>query len=228
MTYQLFYWHGIAGRGEFVRLALEDAGATYTDQPPTDDLVKTAPSFAPPYLRDGDVVIGQTANILLYLGDRLGLSPKAETSKLWVNQIQLTIMDLVLETHDVHHPLGAWAYYEDQKQEAVARASGFRDLRIPKHLAWFESIFNSNPEGSDFLVSAKASYADLSLFHVVSGLKYAFPNLMKRVLVDYPLLRAHSVGIAERPNLKAYLASDRRPGFNENGIFRHYPELDET
>ena len=31
MPYQLHYWPGIQGRGEFVRLALEAAGAQYVD-----------------------------------------------------------------------------------------------------------------------------------------------------------------------------------------------------
>lgn len=227
MTYELFYWQGIPGRGEYVRLALEDAGADYTEEGHGDVSDLTTPPFAPPYLRDGNVVIGQTANILFYLGGRLGLAPEVDAQKLSVNQIQLTIADFVLEIHDVHHPIGSWAYYEDQKPESLRRAEGFRQDRVPKFLNWFEAVLRRNPEGRDYLVGTTASYADLSLFHTMAGLNYAFPNMMKRMGGDYPLIAAHSSRIGKRPRLKSYLESDRRQTFNENGLFRHYPELDD-
>lgn len=236
MAYELYYWDGIEGRGEFVRLALEEAGAAYVDvarDKGTGALMAlwesgdlATPSFAPPILVDGRHVIGQTANILLYLGARHGLAPKAEPARLWTNQIQLTIADLVTEAHDVHHPVGAAFYYEDQKREAKRRAAWFRDERIGRFLGWFESILTRNPKGPKFLVGARLSYADLSLFQVVEGLRYAFPKAMARVEADCPQVIALHDRVAARPRIAAYLASDRRLPFNEHGIFRHYPELD--
>jgi glutathione S-transferase len=236
MAYELYYWPGIQGRGEFVRLALEEAGADYVDmarEHGTEALMRlwngsgvTTPSFAPPFLRDGKVVIGQTANILLYLGERLGLAAKAEAAKLWTHQIQLTIADLALEAHDTHHPLGGDFYYEEQKGESLKRAKLFRDGRIPRFLGWFETILERNPKGDRHLVGARLSYADLSLFQAVAGLSYAFPTAMAKRLPSAPRVAALSERIAVRPRIKAYLASDRRLPFNEDGIFRHYPELD--
>jgi glutathione S-transferase len=237
MTYELYYWGGLPGRGEFVRIALEDAGAAYRDVAREADgdgaliaFLKneglTHPPFAPPFLRDGKVVIGQTAAILLYLGDRHGLAPADETKRLWVHQIQLTIADLVSEAHDTHHPLGADLYYEDQKPEALRRAKAFRRDRIPKYLDWFERILAGNPDGDAQLVGKAASYADLSLFQTVEGLLYAFPKRMKAVLQDVPRVAALHERIAQRPRIRAYLKSDRRIGFNEQGIFRRYPEMD--
>jgi len=235
MTYELYYWGGLPGRGEFARLALEEAGADYTDsaQGGGGDMMRLwdgpgidTPSFAPPFLRHGKVLIGQTANILLYLGERLRLAPRAEVPKLWVHQIQLTIMDLVDEVHDTHHPVGGDFYYEDQKPEAARRSAMFRKSRIPRFLEWFETILARNPKGDRHLVGARLSYADLSLFQAIAGLNYAFPKAMARELAKAPRASDLAMRIAERPRIKAYLESDRRQPFNEDGIFRHYPELD--
>lgn len=234
MAYELYYWTGIQGRGEFVRLALEDAGAEYRDvaREKGDGCILSfgeyadTPSFAPPFLKDGKIVVGQTAAILFYLGERLGLAPSDERLKLWTHQIQLTITDLVAEAHDVHHPIGVGRYYEEQKPESARRAKEFRASRIPKFLGWFETILSRNPSGPTHLVGKSATYADLSLFQVMEGLHYAFPNAMKDLTGDYPKVSALHRMVAQRPNISAYLASDRRIPFNENGIFRHYTELD--
>lgn len=234
MAYELYYWSGIPGRGEFVRLALEDAGASYRDvaREKGDGAIFKAlkdvptPSFAPPFLRDGDLLIGQTAEILFYLGPRLGLVPEDERSRLWAHQIQLTIADAVVEAHDTHHPIGGGLYYEDQKPEAQRRAREFRAGRMPKFLGWFETILARNPAGPAHLVGARTSYADLSLFQLVEGLAYAFPRRMAALRHDYPLVIRLCQRVKERPRLSAYLASNRRLAFNQSGIFRHYPELD--
>jgi glutathione S-transferase len=237
MVYELFYWPGIQGRGEFVRLALEEAGAAYVDvarEHGTGGLMRVwdsadiaTPSFAPPFLRHGKRVIGQTSNILLYLGGRHGLAPKAEAARLWTHQIQLTIADLVVEAHDTHHPLGGDFYYEDQKPESKRRAKMFRESRIPLFLEWFETILDRNAKGDGrHLVGGRLTYADLSLFQVVEGLSYAFPKAMARELPKTPKVAAVRDAVAKRPRIAAYLASDRRLDFNESGIFRHYPELD--
>ena len=236
MAYELYYWPGIQGRGEFVRLALEDAGAAYVDvarEKGTGALMRlwesgelTTPSFAPPFLRDGKIVIGQTANILLHLGGKLGLSPKTEAARLWTHQIQLTVTDLVVEAHDTHHPLGGDLYYEDQKPEAKRRAELFRKNRMPQFVEWFDAILARNPKGEKHLVGARLTYADLSLFQVIEGLRYAFPKAMGRTEKTYPRLTALHDRVAARPRIAAYLASERRVPFSEDGIFRHYPELD--
>lgn len=234
LTYELYYWPGIQGRGEFIRLALEDAGADYVDvwrlspgsAGPSDINCET-PSFAPPYLRDSDVVVGQTAAILLYLGPRLGLAPVDERLRLWTHQIQLTIADFVDEAHDVHHPIGAGRYYEEQKPESRRRAAEFRDERVPKFLDWFETILSRNPAGHSSLVGNTVTYADLSLFQMVEGLSYAFPRLMARSMPGFPKVAALHQAVGRRLRLRAYLDSERRIAFNESGIFRHYPELDE-
>lgn len=241
MAYKLYYWPDIQGRGEFVRLALEEAGADYIDvarRPIGEgggipalmalldrhDIARLP--FAPPFLEDGKVLIGQTAAILLYLGDRHGLAPKDEAPRLWVHQIALTLADLVGEAHDTHHPLGGDLYYEDQKPEALRRAKNFREHRIPKFLSWFEAILKRNPDGDAHLVGKAVSYADLSLFQVVEGLLYAFPRSMKEILVRVPRVTALHRAIGRRPRVHAYLMSERRIAFNEQGIFRHYAELD--
>jgi glutathione S-transferase len=159
----------------------------------------TSQPFAPPFLKEGDVLIGQTAAILLYLGDRHGLAPRDEVKRLWVHQIQLTIADLVGEVHDTHHPLSGDLFYEDQKPEALRRAKSFREERIPKFLRWFERILARNPEGAGQLVGSALTYADLSLFQIVEGLVYAFPGRMQRTLREVPRLAALRQAIAQRP-----------------------------
>ena len=242
MAYQHHYWPGNQGRGEFVRLALEAAGADYVDVARTDaagpsllDLEAgrslPRPPFACPVLVDGKLVIAQTAAILLYLGPRLKLVGASEADRLWTHQIQLTLADWVAEAHDVHHPIGSSLYYEAQKAEALRRAQDFRRNRIPKFLQWCELVLERNPrnrEGAPLrLVGGRLSYADLSLFQVVDGLQYALPKAMGRALKKAPRVAALHAAVPQQRRLAAYLASERRLPFSEQGIFRHYPELDD-
>lgn len=234
MRYELYYWPSIQGRGEYVRLALEDVGADYDDvarsgrgMPAMMKMMEArngTPPFAPPFLKAGKLVIGQTANILLYLGSRHGLAPKPEAGRLWVHQLQLTITDLVLEVHDTHHPLGPSLYYEDQKAPAKKRTDEFWDERVPKYLGYFERLLKSH--GGAYVTGRRLTYVDLSLFQIVEGLRYAFPKRMKAFERDIPGLVDLRNRIAARPNIKAYLASPRRIAFNEDGIFRRYKALD--
>ena len=245
MAYQLHYWPTIQGRGEFVRLALEAAGAPYVDVARGDEAAGQGmpamehyledpsvarPPFACPFLVDGRRVIGQSAAILLYLGPRLGLVGKSETDQLWTHQIQLTIADAVTEAHDMHHPIGSGLYYEEQKAEADRRAKDFRKARLPKFMAWFEAVLSRNPRNQGrampHLVGARLSYADLSLFQWVEGLRYALPKASRKALDKAPLVRALHAGVAQDKRLAAYLASDRRVPFSEDDLFRRYPELD--
>jgi len=237
MRYELYYWPGIQGRGEFVRLALEEAGVDYLDvcrneggedamMAMLEDGRVARPPFAPPFLKAGRHLIGQTANILRFLGEHHGLAPGDERGRLWTQQLQLTIADLVAEVHDTHHPIASSLYYEDQKREAKRRAADLRGRRLPKFLGYFERVLVRNPRGANYLVAARLTYADLSLFQVVAGLRYAFPNAMRALEAQSPaVIRLHD-RIRERPRIAAYLASPRRLPFNEEGIFRHYPELD--
>jgi len=242
MRYELYYWGEIQGRGEYVRLALEEAGADYVDvaRAPggTDKMMRLmaekagTPSFAPPFLKAGKLTIGQTANILLYLGEKHGLAPKTEAGRLWTHQLQLTISDFVVEIHDTHHPIASGRYYEDQKPEAKARTADFLKSRAPKYLGYFERVLDGNraggngPRGGKCLVGARLTYADLSLFQIVAGLRYAFPRAMTRLEKKYPKVVAVHDTVAARPKIRRYLPSDRRIPFNQMGIFRHYPELD--
>ncbi len=233
MTYHLWYWPSIQGRGEFVRLALEAAGLDYRDcarlrgaEALLDDLETRGESgrgpFAPPYLDTPHGTIAQVANILLYLGERHDLAPAAD--RLWLHQLQLTIADFIAEVHAVHHPVGTGDYYEDQKPEAARAARAFRDERLPKFLDHFEDAASS--AGWPFVTGSGWTYADTSLFQIVAGLRYMFPRRMASLEGEYPgLVRLHDA-VAELPRIAAYLASDRRIAFNTDGIFRHYPELD--
>jgi glutathione S-transferase len=231
MHYELHYWPTIQGRGEFIRLALEDAGAAYADVARRPGGMKKMLAlmesprgrykpFAPPFLKAGRLVIAQTANILFYLGPRLGLAPRDATQRLWLHQLQLTISDWLVEVHDCHHPLGADFYYEQQKKEARRRAADFRKRRLPEFLGYFESVMQKERG------ARSVNYVQLSLFQMVEGLRYAFPNTMRKLEKNCKHTLALHDRVAARPRLAAYLASDRRIAFNRQGIFRHYPELD--
>jgi glutathione S-transferase len=236
MRYELYYWPSIQGRGEFVRLALEEAGADYTDvarlpQRGVPALMRLLEGksegrlpFAPPILKAQKLVIAHTASILLWLAPRHGLVPKGEAARLWAHQLQLTIADWLVEVHDTHHPLGAAFYYEDQQPESKRRAANFTATRLPKFLGYFERVLEREKGG--WLLGRSFSYADLSLFQMVAGLRYAFPRAMGRLDSKHPRAIALHDRVASRPRIAAYLASKRRIAFNEQGIFRHYPELD--
>lgn len=232
--YELWYWPGIPGRGEFPRLALEAGKIPYREMAAEAGeegykalaknmgLERDAPPYAPPYLVAGEMVIGQSANILLFLGEKHGLAPPDQAGRLWVHQVQLTIADVVTEAHDTHHPVSYSDYYEDQKAEAKRRAEDFRDSRIPKYLAWFERILARR---GDWLAGERWSYADLSLFQLIEGLNFAFPRRMARLGSDMPRVLALHNSVKNLPELQHYLSSDRRLPFSD-GIFRYYPELD--
>ena len=235
MRYQLYYWPEIQGRGEFVRLALEDAGAAY------DDVARKAggmdrmmammegrrdkrPPFAPPFVKAGRLVIAQTAEILFWLGPRLKLSPRAEADRLWLHQLQLTVVDFVKEAHDTHHPLGGEFYYEDARPEAKRFSENFLENRAPKYLGYFDTVVRKS--GGPYALGRKVTYMDLSLFHLIEGLRYAFPDAMRGIERTVPRVVEVHDRVAERANIRKYLASPRRIAFNESGVFRHYPELD--
>ena len=237
MRYELFYWPTIQGRGEFVRLALEEAAVPYADVARTragmkrmqallDDQRLARPPFAPPFLKAGDALIAQTANILLFLGERHGLAPRNAAARYFTHQLQLTLADLVAEVHDAHHPIASSLYYEDQKGAARRRTAHLIGERLPKFLGYFERILARDRSGRGWLVGARVTYADLSLFQVVSGLSYAYPKAMARLARRYRRVMDNAARVALRPRIGAYLASPRRIPFNEDGIFRHYPELE--
>jgi glutathione S-transferase len=236
MPYQLYYWPQLQGRGEFVRLALEDAGAEYEDvarQPDGMDRMmaimrgrdEKRPPYAPPFLKAGRITIAQVANILFYLGADLKLAPSDETGRLWLNQLQLTITDFVKEIHDTHHPLGSSLYYEDAKPEAKRYTQNFLKERAPKYLGYFETVLTRS--GGPWLLGRKFTYADLSMFQLIEGLRYAFPSAMRGIERKVPSLLGVHDRVGERKRIAAYLTSDRRIPFNETGIFRRYPELDD-
>jgi glutathione S-transferase len=240
MMYELYYWPTIQGRGEFVRLALEEAAAPYRDVARESDKGAGAgalmrlmadrkiykPPFAPPFLKAGRLVIGQTANILQFLGGRHGLAPRDEAGRFWVQALQLTVADFVTEVHDSHHPIAAGLYYEEQKAQARRRSADFIGNRIEKFLGYFEKVLAQNPRGERYAVGARLTYVDLSLFQILAGLSYAFPRAQRHAPRRYPRLYSLYARIGARPRIAAYLASPRRIAFNQDGIFRHYPELD--
>jgi glutathione S-transferase len=237
MRYELYYWPTIQGRGEFVRLALEEAGADYIDvarRPGKrgvpamtrlmDDRRSKRPPYAPPFIKAGKLVIAQTANILLYLGPRLGLAPRDEAGRLWAHQLQLTISDLVVEIHDSHHPVTTYLYYEEQRPAAKRRTADFWRYRVPKILGYFERVL-ARSDGPHVL-GRRLCYVDLSLFQIVEGLRYAFPKRMQRFEKKVPRLVALHDRVAKRPRIAAYLASKRRIPFSQWGIYRYFKELD--
>ncbi len=234
-SFELFYWPEIQGRGEFIRLALEFAGAPYVDVARTKggmpkmmkllgDRTKTCAPFAPPFLKHGNFVLAQRANILNWLGPRIGLAPKNEETRVMIHQHELTISDLIVEAHDTHHPIASSLYYEDQKSEAKARSKIFIKERIPKYLGFFEAVLAKND--GKHLVGTKTTYVDLSLFQIVAGLTYAFPKAMKKFSPKIPKVTKLHERVATDKKLSDYFLSGRRIAFNEDGIFRHYPELD--
>ena len=239
MRYELYYQPSIQGRGEFIRLTLEEAGADYVDvaRDPKfgrpgimkfiEDPSLEHPPFAPPFLQAGKLLISQTANILQFLAPRLDLVPKREAGRLWAHQLQLTIADWLYETGQTHHPIANVLYYEEQKDEAKKRAAHFISNRIPKFLGYFERILKLNARGGDFVFGKKTTYIDLSLFQMIEGLRYAFPRTMAALEPQYPRLINLHDRVMARHRIAVYLSSTRRLPFNEQGIFRHYPELED-
>src|SRR5262249_21496870 len=217
MRYELYYQPSIQGRGEFVRLPLEDAGAASVAvaRDPSfgrpgitkflEDQSLQHPPFAPPFLKAGKLLISQTANILQFLAPRLGLVPKNETTRIWANQLQLTIADWLYEAGQTHHPIANVLYYEEQSAEGKKRGAHFTANRIPKFLAYFERILkvNVNVKAGDFLLGKRVAYVDLSLFQMIEGLRYAFPKTMERLEPQHPLVIAVHDRVKARPRIAA-------------------------
>ncbi|HTJ91889.1 MAG TPA: glutathione S-transferase family protein [Pararobbsia sp.] len=240
--YELHYWDGLPGRGEFIRLALEQAGEPYVDvarepaarhggtkamMAPMNDKQAAYIPFAPPFLKAGDLLLCQTANALLFIGEKHGLAPTDEQGKCWAHSLQLTITDYVAEAHDTHHPLSTDLYYEDQKPAAKQRSEAFLEHRVPKFMGYFERVLAQNPAGDTWMVGDKTTYVDLSIFQIVEGTQYAFPLGVEGFDDAWPRLAALRDRVRALPRIAAYLDSSRRIPFNESCIFRHYPELDQ-
>lgn len=241
MGYELFYWPTIQGRGEFIRLAFEATETAYVDVarlPGKNDgmgrmmrfLRGDEPGlvpFAPPFLKTGKLVIAQVANILDHIGHKLGLAGSTEADRIGCHQLQLTVADLTSEVHDVHHPVASSLYYEDQKIEAKRRAPHLLAERFPKYLGYFERVLTHNKASKGkHLIGKKLTYADLSIFQVVSGLRYAFPKSAPSIEADVPRVVELHDRVAALPAIGRYLDSPRRLANNEDDIFRSYPELD--
>lgn len=238
MTYELYYWPSIPGRGEFVRLVLEDCGVPYLDVARlpeaegggtaaverllAEDFGQT-PAFAVPVLRAGTLTISQTPNICHYLGTHHGLAPEGDA--IWhANQLQITLEDMLSEVHDTHHPIAVGRYYEDQQDAARQRTRNFIDERLPKFLDYFARALNATP--GDCLLGERLTYPDLGLFQMIRGIRYAFPRAWSAYRLRYAGLERHAHQVETRERIAAYLKSERCIPFNEDGIFRHYPELD--
>ena len=237
----LYYWPDIQGRGEFVRLALEQANVAYvdvarsspkrSDVDPIIDILENGfakkPNFAPPIIKDGNLVISQTAAILQHLGPKLNLVGKTYEERLFAQQLQLTLCDFLTEIHDTHHPIGSELYYEEQIQEAKRKTRHFLSFRLPKYLNYFELTLSNNPYHSGWLIGESLSYPDLSIFQIFEGLHYSFPQTIDPLLKStYPWCAQLRSKVSQQNNISAYLKSNRRIDFNEMGIFRSYPELD--
>jgi glutathione S-transferase len=239
--WELYYWPTIQGRGEMVRLALEDAAVPYVDvaRQPADagggaqaiarvlkgDERNLALPLAPPVLRVDDVMIAQTAAILDHVAPRLGLVPDDPAIRTRALQLQLTLGDLADEAHDVHHPVSTALYYEDQRAEAIRAGKLFREQRLPKFLKYLEAVLERDGR-ADGGLAGPFTYVDLSALWVLRGLRYAFPRALAALEPSLPRLIALRDRVAARPRIAAYLASDRSVPFDENGVFRYYPELD--
>jgi glutathione S-transferase len=239
MRYELYYWPHIQGRGEYVRLALEEGEADYVDvarlpeaegggRPAVARVLQDAsnkqPPFAPPLLKAGKQIISHVANILQFLGPRLNLVPKAEAQRCYAHGLQLTITDFVREAHDVHHPIANSLYYEDQKTEALRRSGHFKNERLTKFANYFETV--SARGGGQYLLGKKLSYVDLSMFQVMASLNYAFPQAMAGLRAKLPRLNELHDTVAARPRVAKYLASPARLPFSTHDLMRLYPELD--
>jgi glutathione S-transferase len=239
MKYELYYWPHIQGRGEYVRLALEEGEADYVDvarlpenegggRPAVAKLLQDVnanrPPFAPPLLKAGKLIVSHTANVLQYLGPRLGLAPKAEAQRIYAHGLQLTITDFVREAHDVHHPIANSLYYEDQKTEALRRSGHFKNERLTKFTNYFETVLTRG--GGKYLLGKSLSYVDLSMFQVMASLNYAFPKAMTGLSEKIPRLNALHDLVAARPRIARYVASPARLPFDTHDLMRHYPELD--
>mmetsp|Transcript_27077 Transcript_27077/g.38141 ORF Transcript_27077/g.38141 Transcript_27077/m.38141 type:complete len:250 (-) Transcript_27077:76-825(-) len=239
-AWDLYYWPGLPGRGEFVRLVFEYAGVPYRDvcRLPEDqgggakalfpflgESSHDFPVFAPPFIKREDVVMSQTSNICIFLAKKYGVAPTDDVELFHCNQLAATIMDCAAEAHDTHHPTDVTIYYEEQKEAAKKKAEQFRNNRIPKFFNFFERVLKKN--GGKSLVGSNLSYVDLMLFHLVTGVEYAFPKAFARHTANTPLLIALQKRVAEEPNIASYLKSSRRQNFNETDLFRRYPELDD-
>lgn len=237
--YQLYYWPGLPGRGEFVRLVLEQAGAAYEDVARRDAARGGGPDavmaqlkaegpglrpLAPPVLVEGELRLAQMPNICAYLGAKHGLAPSDPRTAAEAMQLQLTAADFIAEIHDTHHPVGKAKYYEEQEAEALVYSRAFVDLRMPKYLSYFELVLQQN--GGQVLVGDALGYVDLTLAQILRGLGYAFPKALAHYGERIPGLIALRERVDALPKIAAYRASSRCIDFCEHGIFRAYPELD--
>lgn len=235
MSYQLWYWPDIPGRGEFIRLPMEAAGIAYSEPARTaaDGLAAVAayletldqqPAFAVPLLDTGSEQIAQTPNILAFLGEEHGIGPAGAAQRRYLNQLQIDMADFAEEMHSTHHPVSAYLYYEDQKAEAARVAEAFRTDRVGKYLAHFERAARTSD--GDWLVGDEWSCGDTSMAQLLDGLCYAFPRRMAILAPEFRKLQTIRRKISALAGIVSYRQSSRWQAFNQEGLLRHYPEHD--
>lgn len=233
-TYALYYWPVLPGRGEIIRMLLEDAGAAYRDVGREEGFgvivsarkgeLGGARPFAPPILQHGELVLSQSSVIARYIAERHGLAPSDHRGRFLAEQHFLGWSDVMVEVHDTHHPIALGLHYEDQRDAAKERTRHFLADRLGTWLQHFEHIVT---QGGGVHVGETITYPDFMARFVLRGIEYAFPRAFSEHRERIPSLLALRDRVEARPQLAAYLASDRAMAFNEHGIFRHYPELEE-
>ena len=236
------------GRGEFLRLMLEDKGVPYdnsgdglygpngsmdmfrgspqaidrdadaaTASPPCD----VHPVLYPPAIwhrpTDGSgppVLINQVGACMIYLGDVLGYAPSTTAERARANQILLNALDYISDGRSSFHPVKNHMSYNEQKEEGDKESKAFAQGRMLSFLHHFDKVARRNASGPQSPIAGgpALTYADFALFHVLDATAHQFNSEHYEQAwdkADVPALKQFYQWMMDRPNLKAYFASER-------------------
>lgn len=220
--FKLFYWPGMLGRGEFMRLLFHETQTPY-EEVFKDKSFEEAKQmgygrgkkhFAFPVIEHGDIVLSQTPVICRYLGKKLDhgrLYPKTEKDRLQAEVLMAGVVDVVEEGCRAWHPIDYNATYDSQKEQAKPFIEYYKKKRLPRWLDFFETTLKDNysENGELVFVGKQISWVDLCIFHFVDGNMLECPELFNDKQ-NIHLKKFHQA-IRDRPNIKTWYYSDARP-----------------
>lgn len=188
------------GSGEVIRLMMEETGTFFNERRLHIDewpAFKSNFTFAQvPVYEEGDVFLNDTDEIYRHLADKLNLIGETSTDKI---------------DCDLAHKILAAAQsqlFDFYLNPAFADSrSKFERTELVETLSELELFYVRNPAPNGFWVGAKISYIDIFAWDYLDSVRPFAPHVLDR----FPALAQFKKNFESRPNINAYLNSNRRP-----------------
>jgi glutathione S-transferase len=185
----------ISGRAEFVKLVFEDKGEKYEFVPYDGDKTKygdVLPFGQVPVLQIDGMNLAQTGTIVRYLSKKFGYYPQDIKEATRAEMILDGTFDLIQK------------YFQTIFAKTLS-PDEFHKQAIT-WLGYFDKLLKQHKDGKEWYTST-FSFADLAVFHVTDVCVH---YIGAEILSHVPALKSHYERVGARPNIAAFVKSDRR------------------